>query len=91
MLEGNIQALMSYHTTSILNQNTNILNLVQQMSNLDKSPARDQSISRTKPVFVMPFEQDYDFVGREEILEDLRLKLNSKHRRVALAGIGGVG
>jgi hypothetical protein len=38
-----------------------------------------------------PFEQDYDFVGREEILEDLKLQLDEKDRRVALAGIGGVG
>ena len=59
--------------------------------NLDRPTPRDHSVSPAKPVFKVPFERDYDFVGREEILEDLKHKLNAKHRRVALAGIGGVG
>ena len=47
VLECNIQALMSYLTTSILNQNTSIsdqntkiLNLVQQMSSMDIPPRK---------------------------------------------------
>ena len=38
----------------------------------------------------MPFDQDAQFVGREDIIADIDHKLKIK-RRVALAGIGGVG
>jgi hypothetical protein len=38
----------------------------------------------------MPFGQDDQFVGREDIIASINHKLEIK-RRVALAGIGGVG
>jgi hypothetical protein len=65
--------------------------IIQQMSSLDISATEDHPVSPAKPVFMVRFEQDYDSVGRDEILKDLKVKLNAKHRCVALAGIGGVG
>lgn len=41
-------------------------------------------------MFMVPFEQDSKFVGRKDIIAQLDQKLNSQ-RRVALAGIGGIG
>ena len=40
--------------------------------------------------FLVPFGQDDDFVGREDILEQISLKFKTQ-QRVALDGIGGVG
>jgi hypothetical protein len=45
---------------------------------------------RTKPLFTVPFERDPHFIPRSDILEQVDQKLKA-HRRVALAGIGGVG
>ena len=42
---------------------------------------------------VIPFEQNQDFTGREDILEDIGqgfFQLRSL-RRMALAGLGGIG
>ena len=44
-----------------------------------------------KPVFMVPFHRDDMFVGRAEILNEIKLKLNKQQRRAVLAGIGGVG
>lgn len=44
-------------------------------------------------VFVMPFAQDKDFVGREDILTSLDegFSQSTTLRRMALAGLGGIG
>jgi hypothetical protein len=43
-----------------------------------------------KACFLMPFDQDTQFIGREDIIASIDHKLKIR-RRVALAGIGGVG
>ncbi|MCJ1265885.1 hypothetical protein MMC22_005767 [Lobaria immixta] len=43
-----------------------------------------------KRKFIVPFERDSKFVGRKDIIDELDQQLNSQ-RRVALAGIGGIG
>ncbi|RDL35854.1 uncharacterized protein BP5553_06466 [Venustampulla echinocandica] len=47
-------------------------------------------IRPSKPCFIMPFDRDQSFVGRGDILEEIQSRFNNQ-RRVALAGIGGVG
>ena len=44
-------------------------------------------------IIVMPFAQDKDFVGREDILTNLDegFSQSSSYRRMALAGLGGIG
>jgi hypothetical protein len=44
----------------------------------------------TKPCFIMPFDRDQDFIGRKDIIQEIVARFHSQ-RRVALAGIGGVG
>jgi hypothetical protein len=46
-----------------------------------------------EPCSTVPFEEDEDFTGRDEILQEMEIQLsaNSRHRRVALVGPGGVG
>ncbi|MCJ1252082.1 hypothetical protein MMC30_009320 [Trapelia coarctata] len=41
-------------------------------------------------VFMVPFERDSRFVGRRTVLDEVELKFRNQ-RRVALAGLGGVG
>ncbi|MCJ1262558.1 hypothetical protein MMC22_002428 [Lobaria immixta] len=43
-----------------------------------------------KQTFMVPFERDSKFVGRRDIIANLDEKLNGQ-RRIALAGIGGIG
>ncbi len=45
---------------------------------------------RTKPLFTVPFAQDVRFKGRQDELKRIGEHLQT-HRRVALAGLGGVG
>jgi len=40
---------------------------------------------------MVPFHRDDMFVGRAEILNEIKLKLNKQQRRAVLAGIEGVG
>lgn len=47
-------------------------------------------ITPVDPVFTVPFGRDKKFVGREDILSQIEERLQVG-RRVAIAGIGGVG
>jgi len=46
--------------------------------------------SAIESVFLVPFERDEMFVGRSDLVSEIDKRLKA-HRRVALAGIGGVG
>ena len=46
--------------------------------------------TRSKPLFAVPFSQDPSFIGRQGLIDDID-KHFKIHRRVALAGLGGVG
>ena len=49
-----------------------------------------QGSSRPKASLMIPFIRDVKFIDREDIIKEIRHRL-SVQRRVALAGIGGVG
>ncbi|RDW73410.1 hypothetical protein BP6252_07317 [Coleophoma cylindrospora] len=48
---------------------------------------------RRAPAFMVPFERDENFVGRQDALEALESHFSTRdvHTRVVLAGLGGVG
>jgi Heterokaryon incompatibility protein (HET) len=48
---------------------------------------------RKTPLSTVPFNRDLDFVGRQDILMALELRFSPQesHKRVVLAGLGGVG
>lgn len=50
------------------------------------------TISERVP-FVIPFDRDQDFVGREDVIEHIDRVLFDRRavRRLALAGLGGIG
>jgi nucleoside phosphorylase len=43
-----------------------------------------------RPIFLLPFERDNQFVGREDILSQVEKQLQNQ-RRVSLHGLGGIG
>ena len=47
-------------------------------------------LGKEKPFFLVPFVQDSQFVGREDIISNINEKFKTE-QRVALTGIGGVG
>ena len=54
----------------------------------DSSDILDRSLK--EPCFMVPFDRDANFVGRQEILHEIDIRFVDQ-RRVALAGMGGVG
>jgi hypothetical protein len=54
------------------------------------SPVTQALPTKSKPLFAVPFAQDPSFIGRQSLIDDID-KHFKIHRRVALAGLGGVG
>jgi hypothetical protein len=80
---NDIQAL-TYHHTSEGATAAEVACLASTMSNISvSSPAR-------KAHFMVRYEQDGDFVGRDEVTKEIKDRFETMNR-VALAGIGGVG
>ncbi|RDW63751.1 hypothetical protein BP6252_11296 [Coleophoma cylindrospora] len=65
------------------------------LSNGETNLADTTDRSSSAKLFILPFSQDDNFIGREEILGELDLggqqAAPRKHRRYALVGLGGVG
>jgi len=80
---SDIQAL-AYHHASEGATAAEVACLASTMSKLSMSlPAR-------KSHFMVRYEKDEDFVGRDEVMKEIEGRFETKNR-VALAGIGGVG
>ena len=64
--------------------------VVENTSRMDLDPS---SASAVQTYFVAPTLSSYEFVGREETMADLAIKLclPETHCRVAVVGLGGVG
>ena len=56
----------------------------------EKSPTAPPAYASAAAIFLLPFERDDHFVGREDILDTITKTLEVQSR-VAVAGIGGVG
>jgi tetratricopeptide (TPR) repeat protein len=82
LLDRNIQALIFHQTTASLDNIT---------LNTTSSTRRDR-IS-PEAYWVVPFLQNPKFVGRSSVIQELEAKLGQdvNGRRLALAGLGGVG
>jgi hypothetical protein len=82
-----------------LESHIRLLNFHQSTSNSDQllalriSPQAPNSTSHQlrKPVFMVPFDRDEAFVGRQDILDSFKQNVNASRRRAVLTGIGGVG
>jgi hypothetical protein len=65
-------------------------NYVQTLTYHQTAGATRLAIRPIKPCFIMPFDRDQSFVGRKDVLKEMENRFKIQ-RRVALAGIGGVG
>ena len=63
---------------------------IQTLTYYEATSATKLVIRLTKPCFIMPFDRDKGFIGREDILQEIEGRFKNQCR-VALAGIGGVG
>ena len=76
-----IRTLTYFHTTAI-----------PDISNLQIQPAdQDQERGRKKPAFLVKFDQDPHFIGRDDILQTIFTRFESGHHRIAIHGMAGVG
>ena len=73
-------------------ENEDFIKLSRTLELMLQKSGKKQAISPkvSKKTFTVPFERDSKFVGREDIIAELDERLNGQ-RRVALAGIGGIG
>ena len=87
--------LGSYIHLLTFHQNTNsaeigtrltILESARQVRNVVPEPAQSR-----KPIFMVPFDPDETFVGRDSMMDDIQPKLGASRCRAVLSGIGGVG
>ena len=80
-LAENIRALTYFHTTAI-----------PDVSRLQLQPADlEQELDRTKPTFMVHFDQDPHFIGRDDVLQEIFTDFESGQHRVAIHGMAGVG
>jgi N-terminal domain on NACHT_NTPase and P-loop NTPases len=78
-LEGYVQKLIYHQVTNGLDQ---IRLLVREPS---------QKWKFKTPLFMVKFDRDLNFIGREDVLKEIDERHKMQRRRVAIAGIGGVG
>jgi hypothetical protein len=85
-LDGSIR-ILTYH------QSTRSAELTQS---LVLRPVASPSIEQTKlpskkSYFMIPFDRDPDFIGRDDVFEEIERRIITGQRRIALTGMGGVG
>jgi len=85
VLEHHVQILVFHQTTSSLDIQNKLLALHIQPAKTPQAPPP------RKPIFMVPFDRDGAFVGRESILDEIQKLLNSPRHRAVLSGLGGVG
>lgn len=84
-LESHVRVLTYYQTTSCLDLSSQlVLREVSQSLKLDAE-------THQETCFMVKFEQDENFIGREDIIIEIDRRLMAGQHRVAIAGIGGVG
>jgi hypothetical protein len=85
VIDRYISNLTAYQTTSNGALIKDLISLIEQTSlqGVQAAPPR-------KPCFIVRYETDEDFIGREETMEEIRRRFGTGNR-VAIAGIGGVG
>jgi hypothetical protein len=70
------------------------LRLVTHGSGVEIEPYQSKLNLETPPrktYFMVKFDRDPNFIGREDILKEIGERFKMRQHRVAMAGIGGVG
>ena len=77
---------LTFYQTVVISKSSKDLPFRAATQTSDTNPPR----STSKPCFMVRFEQDPNFVGREDELRNIEERFKEQHR-VVLSGIGGVG
>ena len=86
ILEKNIDVLIFHQVTTSVDLGTQLV--TQGVSQL---VVGSSGTPRTKPVFMVPIRRDSTFIGRAQILADIKQSVDARHNFVVLFGIGGIG
>lgn len=81
-LRGHIDVLTIYFSSQTLS-------ITQISQAVNSSSERDNS--QRKPLFLVRFPKEKDFVGREDVMLEISQRFEQNVPRVAICGIGGVG
>jgi hypothetical protein len=81
--------LLTFHQTTTNSDELLILRISPQAHGTTSHGTTSHQPRR--PIFMVPFDRDETFVGRQDILGCIHQKLNALRRRAVLSGIGGVG
>lgn len=77
--------LAAYQTTFNGELIKTLINLIEQ-----RSSQQPQMVQPRKPCFMVRYQTDEDFIGRDNIMDEIGQRFKTKNR-VVIAGIGGVG
>jgi hypothetical protein len=88
VIDRYISNLTVYQTTHNGDLIKTLIKLIERMNSPRLQDVR--VAPPRKPYFMVRYQTDEDFIGREEIVEEIRRRFGRKNR-VAIAGIGGVG
>ncbi len=78
--------ILTYYQTVVISRSSKGLPFRPAARTSDTNPPQPNQ----KPCFMVRFEQDPNFVGREDELREIEERFKEQHR-VVLSGIGGVG
>ena len=78
--------ILTYYQTVVISRSSKDLPIRPAAQGLDSNPPQPNQ----KPCFMVRFEQDPNFVGREDELRKIDERFKEQHR-IVLSGIGGVG
>ena len=78
--------ILTYYQTLVISSSFKDLSIRPAAENSDTNPPQ----TKREPCFMVQFEKDPNFVGREDELREIEERFKEQHR-VVLSGIGGVG
>jgi hypothetical protein len=88
VIDRYVSNLTLYQTTQNGDLIKHLISLIERTSFPESQAV--QAVPRKKPYFMVRYQIDEDFIGREKIMEEIGRRFGRKNR-VAIAGIGGVG
>lgn len=78
-----VEVLTLYHSSRGLS--------TAQLTLALNNPTAKVDHAAQKPIFMVRYQRDDDFIGREDIMLEISTRFEQKALRVAITGIGGVG
>ena len=93
VIQAYVQTLSNFQIADHANQMRIIIDFVKQLKLAESDSLREPShvTPPRKAVWMLEFDGDEDFVGREETIAEVSTKFETNASRVAVVGVGGVG